>query len=806
MQSINDRTTIGLLQHNPWIDMLSEATRDRLAQADISTLYDLLNKEPGELLEIEGFGRQSLEEVVWFLKMQRRLLDGSLGAQSLAGAAAWSTEAATPLHALISSNAHYALLSNRTRNRLDTVKIFSLSELIEWDESSLLDISGFGTGCLGEVNAFLEANGLLPVRDVNEGSAPRKSTLRGYEALPEETRTVLNEAGVRHEQDLRETSVQRLLELPGVNANTVDQIAAAGVMPQPRNVRDLLLTLYASETIRSKLENLDEPYADSILNALARCRAKVEEQVEVGILHEEALMDYGLIQSFNRRLRPPAREILDLLSRIQYLPGQGTAKIVDKLSKALDVPTVEGELSLLLGRFEERDIGILRARFALGKRPTLNELGTRFRVSRERIRQIEKTDSEKLREAYYWEDPLPRIRTAMLLVKRNHSVSPAEIYDLLLQRSLVASEDTVADLLAVWRAIDPSNSSISDILQEWRVLDFEDYAFPEDTISFAKTGLDLQQQAASSEILRVATPLVRQVGAVATAHIVEDFSDYEITKEDVAAVLTADNMREVLPGYWARAIGKPVPYTVVKKMLAICGPLNLRQLRRGLIRHQRRQGYPVAPMGVLRAVLEQYNEFNVGADDVVHLRKTNVSVKLGNWERVWLKLVEGKGPVVHTDSIHRAFAKNRLRPITASVLMRKSSLVEPVGKQLFCLPGSRITDEDIDCGKTQALKIDPDPYLTYDEMGDVVYEATAQQYMDRNGSLSAGPASVMEGRWKTVVDGEEIGDFTVGQPWIYGLSEARDALDLHAGDRMGICFDTWTRKGHVYLVARYHDH
>jgi hypothetical protein len=74
--------------------------------------------------------------------------------------------------------------------------------------------------------------------------------------------------------------------------------------------------------------------------------------------------------------------------------------------------------------------------------------------------------------------------------------------------------------------------------------------------------------------------------------------------------------------------------------------------------------------------------------------------------------------------------------------------------------------------------------------------------MDRNGSLSACPAQVLEGRWNRVVNEEEIGEFTVGKPWMYGLYEARDALDIRAVDRIQIRFDTWTRKAHISVLSR----
>lgn len=593
-----------------------------------------------------------------------------------------------------------------------------------------------------------------------------------------------------------------LMEIPGIDAGALDEVISAGVLPRPQDEQDLLLLLCGSGSVRGALEDRARwSYVDSVLDKLERCREKIEQQIGLGALHERTALDFGPMQMFNSQLRPPARTLPDLLLLMQYLPDQGAAKVVDYLSEALEASTIDEELAWLFGQLEERETEILRARFALGKRPTLLDLGEKFSVSRERIRQIERSVSKQLSTAYYWGSPLLKIRTAMLLMRENRIVSPTAIFEHLRERGLIISEASVDDFLVIWRAIKLDEVPLKVQLTRWRTFNPSDYTFPEGIVSFVATGLDERQKAASPVILKAAVLLVRQVGAVTLGQIANEVVELGIFEKDIATVLAVDGMREVLPGYWARPVGKPVPYTVARKMLAVCGPLTLRQIRRGLLRHQRRQGYPVAPLRILQSVLEQYDDFSIDPNNLVSLKGNDVPLSLGEGERAWLQTVNEKGPVVHTDSVHLTFARNGLRPITAYVLIRISALVEPVGKQLLYLPGTHITDADIDRGKSQVLKIDPNPTLIYNETGDVVFETTAQQYMDRNGVLSVGPASVMKGRWKTVVDGEQIGEFTVGQPWIYGLAGARDALDLRAGLRVGIRFDTWTRKGHVYLTG-----
>ncbi len=145
------------------------------------------------------------------------------------------------IHESISLNPHYELLSNRTRKRLDGNGIYSLADLIEWDGSSLLEIRGFGIGCLDEVNTFLHFNGVLPAPREDNDSTPSARALRGYAALSEKASTVLGDASIYEGQDLQEITVQDLLAIPGMNDSVVDEIVAAGFMPQARDQQDLLL-------------------------------------------------------------------------------------------------------------------------------------------------------------------------------------------------------------------------------------------------------------------------------------------------------------------------------------------------------------------------------------------------------------------------------------------------------------------------------------------------------------------------------------------------------------------------------------
>lgn len=441
------------------------------------------------------------------------------------------------------------------------------------------------------------------------------------------------------------------------------------------------------------------------------------------------------------------------------------------------------EVAWLLGRLDLRSRETLRGRFSALHRLTFRELGNQFGVSDERMRQVGKRAAKSLKEHFAGE-PLPGLRAAMLVVRENRAASFREVERLLRERGLDSSPSAVDDFLVVWRAIAPET-------------------FPQKILWFAEMGLTYRQQTLYKEVLDVARASIRQTGAVRIQEVIEALDTPEALPEDVRSILSADGIQEIAPGYWSCPISQSVPRAVAMKMLAVCGPLDLRELRRGLLRHQRRRRFPVPTLAVLRSVLKQYtDDFSVRRNDVVHLRN-DAGMKLGSSERTWLKLVETYGPVVHADTIQRAFVEEGHHPETGRKLISGSVLVQEVGRRLFSLPGARITDEDIAGGEGQIIKTNARPALTYDDTGAAIFETTAQEYLLYNGNLSSGPAGVMKGGWRAMVDGIPVGGLVVDEVWVSGLEEARRALDIQMGDRIQIRFDTWTRQASISIVGIY---
>lgn len=711
LQHVGPEPELTPLSSNPWINMLPVRVCKRLSREGVTTLAKLQECRAEELLDIPGFGLGSLEDVNRFLEAQNlpRLRSVATSEPDSTFLRVTLQSGNLPsLTAPLDSNPFFGMLSVRTYRLLSSIGILSLVDLRRTDSRALLSLGGFGVKCLAEVDAFLEANE-FPNTKFGLLAAPAGQYAKEdsqIEALSEQTWALLRESGVGTIEDLRALDLSEVLEAVKYDERAMDEIGMLCGLPAPRDEHELLALLCVSDVARDALARSARPLTDDAIEAITRLLKKVVDQVERGTLHEQAIMDWAALQALNGNLRPPARTLLELLEKLQYSPDSSVFDAVSRLDQAIETTSLEDELELLFGQLKEREVDVLRQRLTIGHRRTLEAVSVYLNVTRERIRQIEKQACASLRQSYYWKLPLPRIRTAILLIRENRAFALQDMLVLLRKRGLATSETAVDDFLVAWRALDLVGFVARDSLVQWKVLDLEAYAFPEEILSVAKTGLTPRQQAMEKEVLRLSRRLVSRVGAASTMELAEALDDQPAVEADVAAILGKEGFSEISPGYWAKKSGYSIPREAVAKMLAFCGPLDLQQLRRGILRHQSRLGYPVLPAQMLGAALGQHDDiFRVDDGGVVRLRDSKqVRPSLGRSERVWLGTVDTHGPVVHSHSILRAFAENGLKSITAQVLMTNSTLVERVDTQLFCLPGACLTDADIESGRSQVLK------------------------------------------------------------------------------------------------------
>ncbi|MDP9474896.1 MAG: hypothetical protein M3R38_04270 [Actinomycetota bacterium] len=362
--------------------------------------------------------------------------------------------------------------SARVRYCLGHAGITTPEQITESTREDLLAIPNFGAKCFEEVSNFLAEQGLPPV---GSNALASKHALRqeaGGEGISPRTRELLENRSVRTPSELRGRGLREILYRAELDGEDVDEVVTVlsrrRLLPRPAGLGEFLLLLSSSAYVREAIEKRSPLWMGRELDAIGRCLAKTEEQVRLGTLHERALMRFGPVSEVNARFRPPERLFSGFLFRLQYVPGYVSVAQIFRVLESLDVPTLDEEVETLLVRFDERSKDILRHRFAPGrKRPTLQKLGHKYGVTRERVRQIEYRAANELRQECETR-PLPRARTAALLVRsvvrdpsKRHALGLRElIYHELVARGLACSEQAVEDLMVVWKALEAARTRI----------------------------------------------------------------------------------------------------------------------------------------------------------------------------------------------------------------------------------------------------------------------------------------------------------------------------------------------------------
>jgi hypothetical protein len=470
--------------------------------------------------------------------------------------------------------------------------------------------------------------------------------------------------------------------------------------------------------------------------------------------------------------------VADLLTRRD---GRTREVLEGLVSRDFGFTTVDDEMADVWEHLTSREKRVLRERSVFGQDRTLEEVGIGLRVTRERVRQIQKKARDRLNSVFA---AAPRLRShaAMERIAAEGLVVQEQIAAALRSVGLLRDDDALRDLLITWDCTERRDSL-------------------DDIVGFKKRGLTAAQLELEGAIGGQVRKLINQMGGVYLSQL----ADGGVDEDDCRAVL-GDLGCETLPdGLWVMDAGESIPFVVARKMLAACGPLPVQAIRRGLQRHQLRLHYPVHTTEVLLALFATRQDlFELCEDGLLALRVSE-PVVVAQYESLWLGLVQDDGPVVHRDLIVGTFMNAGLAAVTAEALIRYSELCEKVGRSLYALPGADVDSYDISDAQRNAIHIDAGHEFRYELDGSCRLDITAQQYLIFNGSLATGPAANLSGKWPALVDGQRVCEFSVGVPWMYGLGPVRDALSIEMGDRLSISFDLWVHEASFKVIGRVGD-
>ncbi len=575
------------------------------------------------------------------------------------------------------------------------------------------------------------------------------------DALSVRARNCLLRAGIRSIETLRAKSIAELSAIRNMGELSVSEIGAFlakepdwdGPVDQPNT------------TIPSEVEFTSGPLESSETLLEARLTAEVAS---------------GLL--FDGLNFPRYSSDLTVAGFLQtHSLGEGAARDLPLVLASLASATVDREGAELLACLSLRELSVLRERYRLDGRRTLQQIGVEQGVTRERIRQIQEKAEKRLRTRAA-RRPLLRLRSAAHFARGRFEWE--------------GIEGVFEDLHA--RGLCQTPRGFEDFLLAWQVVGL-DGGLPRDFLLSARDGSSPAQMRLKSKISPVARQMCRNSGAVR----LESLASYG-AESDLRAALGSLGFEELRPSwFWCDVPAKNVVATVARKVFSVCRRVTVRDFRLSLSHHLSRREFPTPPTAVLYQVALKLDFVRPEGDWLVRTRAFDPTVELNGSELVLYHLFTERYPVATFQELFDANRDAGYKSVTLSDRLRRSPIIRKVRHGIYSLVGCTVSESDVTDALTRVPQVDANPTIAYGIDGTVVFSINAGTWLFYAGVLGTSLLEPFQGEW-SLGDGTSI---SVGPQFVWGLEQSIANLDVQLGGRISITLNTWSRTVSVASVS-----
>jgi len=504
---------------------------------------------------------------------------------------------------------------------------------------------------------------------------------------------------------------------------------------------------------------------------------------------QEILDDFYFPPSVQENLSKYLNSEVATLSKINRLIASNSLKnanismlqpTMHWLEKIQAYDCIDQEVDALVSSLDERENFILLHRFGVDTNLTLEEIGDRYEITRERVRQIQAKIQKKL-VARVTRIPLFYSQAAILVLRRLGENTSLELWQKKLTDINILKESSSLRLLvAIGRATGVSKLTLPEEFSQW-----------------LKQRVSPHILAVSKSVLDKARKLHRNCGAVRTKSLITE----KVSESDVEQILRLNGFAEVYPDWWAKDGGESVLERVATKIITYCGPVSASEMRYALSKHLSRFQLPAPPSEVIVKVLEKREEFIFNDGLISRRRPLFRRVNLTGPERLFLKEFRTEGPILSFERIHYILVESSFSTASVTSLLKYSPLVRKIKSPFYTMLGTKYDIADIESAESQLTRVSAKPTIRPRSDGVIEFETNVGSWLAYGGVVASGPATRMKGAWTIMYNGTAQGELIVEGNFIRGLSSVCNTLDIIPGDRIRIEFDTWKREARIGKVV-----
>jgi len=314
--------------------------------------------------------------------------------------------------------------------------------------------------------------------------------------------------------------------------------------------------------------------------------------------------------------------------------------------------------------------------------PTLQDIGDVADVSRERIRQIIEKARARIELARL---PMPRLGAAFRLLGGTLALTEPQAQHLLISEGVTERKVSMRGVLRAAEFF-----GIPSHLQHAKIGGGE----------FVGTAAALN---AVRSAIRAGRHAVEHWGCSTIDDVcaqVSNATDETVTPEAARhAIETQPGFRwldEESQWFWLDDVPRNRVLNKIDKILAVAPNVDLIDLRAGIARHYRMEGF-APPSRVLRALCEQIGDCDVvNGRTVVDTRPRDPTTELSDQERMMIEVFQRHGPALSYADAIRLCSDAGLNESTTSIYLANNPVLRRVTTGVYTLVGAAVTPGEIE--------------------------------------------------------------------------------------------------------------
>jgi len=418
---------------------------------------------------------------------------------------------------------------------------------------------------------------------------------------------------------------------------------------------------------------------------------------------------------------------------------------------------------------------------------TLEVVGSEYKLTRERVRQICDRHLEylKARRAF-----LPVLDRTLKFIGKS---LPATVDELEAKLATAGLTEIPFQLEGIQRAAEVLGRACPFVLE---VAHQRSYALTQASAGLAVTILQVARKSISHWGVTTIEDVTAQVRQTKAASLDVGFAAKVLKTQD-----DFEWLDETSGWFWLTSVGRNSLLTQIDKVLSVAARIPVSELRTGVKRHHRREGF-APPQRVLLALCRRLPGCRVEEDIVVADPPRDWAETLADTERMLAGVLKEHGPVLERQRLEDLCTARGLKRDTFYIHLTYSPVIERFAQGVYGLRGSAVPPglaESLATRRSKSKLIRD--YGWKDDGGiEVCYRLSKSVLSNGIVSIPVGIRQYVQGRFTLrTADAVEVGNLVAKDTSVWGLGPFFRRRGGEPGDTLTIRFDLQGRVAVVEL-------